>query len=64
MKILNFFILPDIGIVIADFGKNLEEIDDKRNLIRKEEAIKDYSVKAQRIHTENQFASRHIVCLK
>jgi preprotein translocase subunit SecA len=48
-----FFILPDIGIVIADLEKS-EEIDDKEKLIRKEEAIKDYSVKAQRIHTVNQ----------
>ncbi|WP_075348755.1 preprotein translocase subunit SecA [Algoriphagus marinus] len=49
----DFFILPDIGIVIADLEKS-EEIDDKEKLIRKEEAIKDYSVKAQRIHTVNQ----------
>ena len=48
-----FFILPDIGIVIADLEKS-EEIDDKEKLIRKEEAIKDYSTKAQRIHTVNQ----------
>lgn len=48
-----FFILPDIGIVIAELEKS-EEIDDKEKLIRKEEAIKDYSVKAQRIHTVNQ----------
>lgn len=48
-----FFILPDIGIVIADLEKS-DEIDDKEKLIRKEEAIKDYSVKAQRIHTVNQ----------
>jgi preprotein translocase subunit SecA len=49
----DFFILPDIGIVIADLEKS-EEIDEKEKLIRKEEAIKDYSVKAQRIHTVNQ----------
>mgnify|MGYP003639285291 CR=1 FL=1 len=48
-----FFILPDIGIVIADLEKS-EEIDEKEKLIRKEEAIKDYSTKAQRIHTVNQ----------
>ncbi len=49
----DFFILPDIGVVIAELEKS-EEIDEKEKLIRKEEAIKDYSVKAQRIHTVNQ----------
>ncbi|RAI94988.1 preprotein translocase subunit SecA [Algoriphagus yeomjeoni] len=48
-----FFILPDIGIVIADLEKE-EGISDTEKLVRKEEAIKDYSVKAQRIHTVNQ----------
>ncbi|MCS5490960.1 preprotein translocase subunit SecA [Algoriphagus limi] len=49
----NFFILPDIGMVIAELEKD-ESIEDKEKLIRKEEVIKDYSVKAQRIHTVNQ----------
>ncbi|TXE14590.1 preprotein translocase subunit SecA [Algoriphagus aquimarinus] len=48
-----FFILPDIGILIADLEK-AEGVDDTEKLVRKEEAIKDYSVKAQRIHTVNQ----------
>jgi preprotein translocase subunit SecA len=48
-----FFILPDIGMEIAEMEKN-PEIDDKEKLIRKEEIIKDYGVKAQRIHTVNQ----------
>jgi len=48
-----FFILPDIGVVIADLEKSVD-IDDKEKLIRKEEVIKDYGVKAQRIHTVNQ----------
>ncbi|EAZ81828.1 preprotein translocase subunit SecA [Algoriphagus machipongonensis] len=48
-----FFILPDIGEVIADLEKD-ETVDDKEKLIRKEEVIKDYGVKAQRIHTVNQ----------
>ncbi len=49
----NFFILPDIGYAIAELEKSVE-IDDKEKLIRKEELIKDYGVKAQRIHTVNQ----------
>tara|TARA_R110002012_G_scaffold115909_3_gene263001 strand:- start:61804 stop:63558 length:1755 start_codon:yes stop_codon:yes gene_type:complete len=48
-----FFILPDIGILIADLEKE-QSITDTEKLVRKEEAIKDYSVKAQRIHTVNQ----------
>lgn len=49
----SFFILPDIGSEIADLEKD-EAIDDREKLIRKEELIKDYGVKAQRIHTVNQ----------
>jgi preprotein translocase subunit SecA len=48
-----FFILPDIGMMIAEMEKN-PDLDDKEKLIRKEEIIKDYGVKAQRIHTVNQ----------
>lgn len=48
-----FFILPDIGVEIAEMEKN-PDIDDKEKLIRKEEIIKDYGIKAQRIHTVNQ----------
>jgi preprotein translocase subunit SecA len=49
----NFFILPDIGTEIAELEKN-DEIEDHEKLVRKEEIIKDYGVKAQRIHTVNQ----------
>lgn len=49
----SFFILPDIGVEIAEMEKD-PDIDDKEKLIRKEEIIKDYGVKAQRIHTVNQ----------
>jgi preprotein translocase subunit SecA len=49
----SFFILPDIGVEIAEMEKD-PDLDDKEKLIRKEELIKDYGVKAQRIHTVNQ----------
>ncbi|MGY6559004.1 MAG: preprotein translocase subunit SecA [Nitritalea sp.] len=49
----SFFILPDIGVEIAEMEKD-ESIDEREKLIRKEEIIKDYSIKAQRIHTVNQ----------
>ncbi len=48
-----FFIMPDIGLEIAKLegDASLAEID---ILKRKETLIKDYQVKAQRIHTVNQ----------
>lgn len=49
----NFFILTDIGDVVAKLEKD-EGLAEEDKLKQKEEAIKDYSVKAQRIHTVNQ----------
>lgn len=48
-----FFILPDIGIEIANL-ENDKSLTDDEKLKRKEEFIKDYSIKGQRIHTINQ----------
>ncbi|MEQ9373871.1 MAG: preprotein translocase subunit SecA [Imperialibacter sp.] len=49
----NFFIMPDIGMEIAKLegDTSLAEID---ILKKKESVIKDYQIKAQRIHTVNQ----------
>ncbi len=49
----SFFILPDIGVEIANL-ENDNALSDEEKLKKKEEFIKDYSVKAQRIHTINQ----------
>ena len=49
----NFFILTDIGDVVAHLEKD-DSLTDEDKLKKKDEAIKDYSVKAQRIHTVNQ----------
>lgn len=49
----NFFILTDIGDVVARLEKDDSKSDEEK-LKLKDEAIKDYSVKAQRIHTVNQ----------
>lgn len=49
----NFFILTDIGDVVAHLEKD-DTLDDEEKLKKKDAAIKDYSVKAQRIHTVNQ----------
>jgi len=48
-----FFIMTDIGEVVAKLEKD-DEVSDQDKLKQKEAAIKDYTVKAQRIHTVNQ----------
>jgi preprotein translocase subunit SecA len=47
-----FFILPSVGEMIADIEK--KDISDEEKLIEKDEMIRDYAVKAERIHTINQ----------
>lgn len=49
----NFFIMPDIGTEIADLEKD-EELTDEQKLEKKDDLIRDYSEKSQRIHTVNQ----------
>ena len=49
----NFFILPDIGSEIANLEKD-ESIAEKEKLEKKEQIIRDYNVKGQRIHSVNQ----------
>jgi len=47
-----FYILPDIGSVIADLERqNLTELE---KLDRKDALMRDYSIKAERVHTVNQ----------
>jgi len=47
-----FFILPDIGSIIADLEKL--NLDKHEKLIKKDELLADYSIKSERIHTINQ----------
>ncbi len=49
----NFFIMPDIGTEIAQLEKS-EALTDEEKVEKKDQFIKDYSVKSQRIHTVNQ----------
>ncbi|MDN4165733.1 preprotein translocase subunit SecA [Cytophagales bacterium LB-30] len=49
----HFFILPDIGIEIANLENNTS-LSQADKLKRKEEVIKDYAIKSQRIHSVNQ----------
>lgn len=48
-----FFIMTDIGAVVAELEKDTE-MSDEEKLKMKDEAIKNYTVKGQRIHTVNQ----------
>ncbi|GGH11486.1 preprotein translocase subunit SecA [Sphingobacterium alkalisoli] len=48
----SFFILPDVGTEIADIEKADITLEEKAS--RKEELLRDYSVKAERIHSINQ----------
>jgi preprotein translocase subunit SecA len=48
----SFFILPDVGTEIAEIEKS--EISLEEKAARKDELLRDYSVKAERIHSINQ----------
>jgi preprotein translocase subunit SecA len=49
----NFFILPEIGTEINRLEKDTT-LDDNEKFQKKEELIRDYQVKSQRIHSVNQ----------
>ncbi|MEM6643932.1 MAG: preprotein translocase subunit SecA [Bacteroidota bacterium] len=49
----SFFILPDIGSEIAELEKD-ESVSEKDKLEKKEQIIRDYNIKGQRIHSVNQ----------
>ncbi|AEK23677.1 Protein translocase subunit secA [Capnocytophaga canimorsus Cc5] len=48
----NFFVLPDIGIEIANIEKQGLPIEEEANL--KDKLFQDFNVKSERIHTLNQ----------
>lgn len=48
----NFFIMPDVGMEIAEIEKSDSSLEEKAQ--RKEELLRDYSVKSERIHSINQ----------
>ncbi|HLS96626.1 protein translocase subunit secA [Sphingobacterium allocomposti] len=47
-----FFILPDVGSEIADIEKSDISLEEKAQ--KKEELLRDYSIKSERIHSINQ----------
>ncbi|HIN40379.1 MAG TPA: preprotein translocase subunit SecA [Flavobacteriales bacterium] len=48
----NFFILPDVGEKIANIEKST--LPEKEQIKEKEELMRDFSIKGERIHTMNQ----------
>ena len=48
----NFFVMPDIGVSLAELEK--ENLPTPEKLQKKDEIIRDYSIKSERIHTINQ----------
>ncbi|RLD72781.1 MAG: preprotein translocase subunit SecA, partial [Bacteroidetes bacterium] len=48
----NFFILPDINMAISELEK--QGLPEKKFLEKKNEILKDYSIKSERVHTVHQ----------
>ena len=49
---ISFFVLPDVGTEIAELEKSSISVDEK--VVKKDELLRDYSIKAERIHSVNQ----------
>ncbi len=48
----NFFVMPDVGVEIAELEK--ADLSDKKKASKKEELLRDFAIKSERIHTVNQ----------
>lgn len=48
----NFFILPDIGSELAEIEK--EELSPQEKQQKKDDMLRDYAIKSERVHTVNQ----------
>ncbi len=48
----NFFVLPDVGSEIAEIEKST--LSDQDKIKRKDELMRDFSIKSERIHSVNQ----------
>lgn len=48
----HFFVMPDVGTEISDIEKSELPTDDK--IARKDELMRDFSIKSERIHSVNQ----------
>ena len=58
----DFFILPDIGVRLAEIEKDETNPDEKMH--KKEEALNDFRVKADRIHTVQQLLKAYTLFAK
>ncbi|MDH5603072.1 MAG: preprotein translocase subunit SecA [Cyclobacteriaceae bacterium] len=56
----NFFIMPDIGEEIAKIEKD-ETLKESERINKKDEVIRDYSIKSQRIHSVNQLLKAYTI---
>ena len=48
----NFFILPDLSLVLSELEEKFP--DEKERIVKKEEIIRDYNVKSERVHSMQQ----------
>ena len=48
----NFFVMPDVGTEIADLEKSTLSTEEK--IVKKDELMRDFSIKSERIHSVNQ----------
>ncbi|WP_256011144.1 preprotein translocase subunit SecA [Desertivirga xinjiangensis] len=55
----NFFVMPDVGTEIAEIEKSSLPNDEK--IARKDELMRDFSIKSERIHSVNQLLKAYTV---
>ena len=48
----DFFVMPDVGSIIAEIEKSAATPEER--LLRKDELMRDFAIKSERIHTVNQ----------
>ena len=48
----NFFVMPDVGTEIAELEKS--DLPNEEKIARKDELMRDFSIKSERIHSVNQ----------
>jgi len=48
----NFFVMPDVGFEIAEIEKSA--LSDEEKIAKKDELMRDFSIKSERIHSVNQ----------
>ncbi|WP_435357577.1 preprotein translocase subunit SecA [Emticicia sp. SJ17W-69] len=49
----SFFVMPDLGVDLAAIAKSTA-LNEQEKIVKKDELIRDYSTKAERIHAVNQ----------